>query len=328
MKRIIILLIAAALILCACTKQPPENETTENESATVSDGTTSETQETVTGETASDETVNGETVTGEGKSEDAAAQGKTETTTGEQPASAAETESFTYESEWSEIPTFETPESTTLRPISEHTTVRQAPSEAPSEAQTVNYEGSESLYDLGNGILLLDFYSYSGKFVEDGTDEQVSNIAAIRIGNASEKDIQYGEITVRAGGKDYLFNVSTLLSSTEMIALECNRAAFGGGDITACGMSLDAEFTEKPDVKSDTLYVQLMNGIVNIKNISGSDINSTVRIYIKNIENDVYFGGITYRLSLDSIAAGEIKQLSASHVSGENSKVVFVTIAG
>lgn len=315
MKKILILLISVMLILCACNKQPAENETT-GQTVTTADGET-ETQENDENEGSKE---------GKSDSSDSDKEKNEEKNTSEVSESEiltmAELNSDNMQPEWT-AETEAPDENTTKKPISEATTIRNAPEEKPSAAKKIDGSG----YDLGDGIVLLDFTSYSGKYVEDGTDAEVENIAAITVENTGSKNIQYAEITVTVGGKDFLFNASTLLPGTKMTVLECNHAAYTEGDVTACGISVNAEFAEAPDTMTDRLTVQLLDGVVNVKNISDEDISTTVRIYIKNIEDGVYFGGITYRISLDSIASGEIKQLSASHVSADNSKVVFVTVA-
>ena len=69
--------------------------------------------------------------------------------------------------------------------------------------------------------------------------------------------------------------------------------------------------------------------MLNIKNISGSDIGSDIFVYYKNIdENSDWYGGITYRtVAGGGLKVGELRQLPASHFKKESSKVVFVTYA-
>lgn len=318
MKRIIIIIAAAALLLCSCSKNPGETDETSSSSAGNSTEITTlrPIAENTTVRQANDESL-------------------PEANTVEYSAP------YTLPSEESskntDVPAAENPsEEPAASTQSAGEPVSEAGSEEYSETPSTQAQFSpeditipptETAYDLGDGVALLNLYSYSGAFVEDGTNIPVENVAAIKIGNASSTDIQYAEISVKAGDKTYLFNITTLPASSEMIALECNRQSFSEGKITACAMTLCAPFSHSLDTHADSLYIQLLDGIVNIKNISQTDITTPVRIYIKTVTDNVFFGGITYRLSLDSIAAGEIKQLPASHIDAENSKVVFVTVA-
>ena len=61
-------------------------------------------------------------------------------------------------------------------------------------------------------------------------------------------------------------------------------------------------------------------------NISGQDIIGDVVIYYKNAAEDLYYGGITYRVRIEGgMKADEIKQIMASHFSDTGSKIMFVT---
>ena len=67
--------------------------------------------------------------------------------------------------------------------------------------------------------------------------------------------------------------------------------------------------------------------IMNITNISGEAITGNVIIYYKNSFNNMLYGGITYRVTISGgMRAGEIKQISASHFSASDSRVMFVTV--
>ena len=80
-------------------------------------------------------------------------------------------------------------------------------------------------------------------------------------------------------------------------------------------------------LQEDKLQLQVLDGALNVINISGEDITGDVVIYYKNAAADVYYGGITYRVRIEGgIKADEIKQIMASHFSDSGSKVMFVTV--
>ena len=77
----------------------------------------------------------------------------------------------------------------------------------------------------------------------------------------------------------------------------------------------------------DQLKLQILDGAVNVTNISGKDIAGDIVIYYKNSAADLYYGGITYRVRIEGgLKAGEIRQIMASHFSDTGSKIMFVTI--
>lgn len=55
--------------------------------------------------------------------------------------------------------------------------------------------------DIGNDLEIVSTGRYAGLFVEDGTDETVSDVFCIRVKNTGEQDVQYAHITLPAAGK-------------------------------------------------------------------------------------------------------------------------------
>lgn len=88
-----------------------------------------------------------------------------------------------------------------------------------------------------------------------------------------------------------------------------------------------ALFTEPLSLYEEMLELQILDGGINVTNISGEDIAGEVSIYYKNAAADLYYGGITYRVRIEGgIRANEIKQIMASHFDDTGSKILFVTI--
>ena len=87
-----------------------------------------------------------------------------------------------------------------------------------------------------------------------------------------------------------------------------------------------ALFQQHLSLYEDKISIQILNGAINVTNISGEDIPGDILIYYKNYVSGIYYGGITYRIRLEGgIKAGEIKQGTAAHFNPNNSTVVFVT---
>lgn len=88
-----------------------------------------------------------------------------------------------------------------------------------------------------------------------------------------------------------------------------------------------AVFSEPVTLCEDQLKFQVLDGVINITNISAEDITSDIVIYYKNAAADLLYGGITYRIRLEGgLKAGEIRQITASHFTQSGSRIMFVTI--
>lgn len=198
----------------------------------------------------------------------------------------------------------------------------------PTESATLPTEPQG--VDLGSGIVITDYIRYSGPFLEDRTDEAVSDVLAIRVTNTGEEYIQTMDIVLSDGETKARFSLSTLFPGETVIVPEANRMPFGDvPEFTKAATESVALFDEHPGMCADRVEIQCLDGVLNITNISGEDITEDIIIYYKNYIDGVYCGGITYRLRLTGgLKAGEIRQGSAAHFDWENSRIVFVTCGG
>lgn len=209
----------------------------------------------------------------------------------------------------------------------------QTPTTRPEHEQTTAStnpvrmeELVETGIDLGNGLRITDVGKYTGVYMEDGSDEIVSGVLMIAVTNTGENDIQYAEITMPVGEETAKFTLTTLPVGKTVILLERNRMAYVSGTYTEADASNVAVFREPLSLCEDRLRLQILDGAINVVNISGSDIPGDIVIYYKNATADVYYGGITYRVRLEGgLKADEVKQIMASHFSDSGSAILFVT---
>lgn len=209
----------------------------------------------------------------------------------------------------------------------------EAASDAQTATETLSAENETQavLASLRDGLEVLSIGKYTGVYVEDGSDELLSGILMLKVVNHGEEAIQYAEITVTIGEETAKFTLSTLKPGAAMVVLEQSRMAYDPNvDYESCDISCDtlALFREPMSMHGDKLKIQILDGAINVINISGGDIPGDIAIYYKNIADDVYYGGITYVIRLEGgLKADEIRQLMASHFSDTNSEIMFVTIA-
>ncbi len=197
----------------------------------------------------------------------------------------------------------------------------QPQNERPAKAET-----KETSIDLGQKLYVTNIGKYAGIYMEDGTDELVDNVLMLRLTNYGDKTVEYAEITIATSSGDAKFSVSTLNPGDSVILLEKNRMPYSE-DQNYDNVQADfAAFFEEPlDKCEDVLKIQALDGAMNITNISDSDISGPVRIYYKNYSDGIYYGGITYRATLEGgIKAGELRQLMVNHFYQNGSAVLSV----
>ncbi|MBU5337260.1 hypothetical protein [Intestinibacter bartlettii] len=172
------------------------------------------------------------------------------------------------------------------------------------------------------GMKIKSIGQYSGSFVEDGSDKSVSNVLSIVVTNTSGKDLQYGEIKLKAGSKTATFKLTNVPSGKSVLALETSGMKYSSGTNYTYAEATYAQ--TNMSMNSGKVSVSTEDSKVTIKNISGKDLG-TVYVYYKNLDKSgAYLGGITYRVKFDDVKKGDTLTQSTKHFSKSNSKIIMV----
>ena len=201
-------------------------------------------------------------------------------------------------------------------------------SQKTEENSSSEEETENNNITLTKGLEIEKIGNYTGMFMEDGTDEIVSGVAMIVVKNTGDEYIQYAEIKVKSGNEEGFFALSTLFPGEKVVVLEQQRKEYSKftENVTATAENV-AVFSETPTLCEDKIKIQPLNGAMNVTNVSGKDIEGDVIIYYKNTADDIYYGGITYRVRITGgIKDGEIKQIITDHFKQDGSNVVFATV--
>lgn len=180
------------------------------------------------------------------------------------------------------------------------------------------------------GLKVTDLGGYTGMYMEDGTNEIVSGVLMLLVENTGEEDIQYAEITMDFADQQAQFSLTTLPVGAKVVLLEKNRLQWQENmdDGTVLPMVDNVAYFQEPiSTMEEKLKIGIVDGAINVTNISGEDIPGTISVYYKNAASDIYYGGITYRIQIQGgLKAGEIRQVMTNHASDTGSKIMFVTI--
>lgn len=179
---------------------------------------------------------------------------------------------------------------------------------------------------LGNKLYITKIGSYAGAYVEDGSDEVVTDVMMVLLENQSENDLQYAEVTVELESATAFFTVSNLPAGKSAVLLETSRVAWPDEEVVSTSVENVVFFESPMSVLENELKITGQDGSLTIENISGQDINVPMYVYYKNAVGDMCYGGITYRVQLaDGIANGNAVQIATSHYDPDSSVVVAVT---
>ena len=111
--------------------------------------------------------------------------------------------------------------------------------------------------------------------------------------------------------------------------LEKNRRTYSDERHLSVEMADVVKFEDNMDVFPDRYEITGLDGALNVKNISTSDISGDLYVYYKYFSQDQLYGGITFRAKIPGgVKAGEIRQISAGHFNPDNCIVLAVTTEG
>lgn len=177
-------------------------------------------------------------------------------------------------------------------------------------------------------LRIMEIGAYAGRYVEDASNDEVSDVVSIMVVNTGERVVQYAEITLYYEGGECFFPLSTLKPGDSVLVLEANKKLYDE-TIEYSGMSVEsvAYFEGDLNVFEDTFTIQPLDGGFNITNISEEDVAGEIVIYFKNRVDDIYLGGITYRGRVEGgLKAGEIRQIMTDNFSESETEVMFIEI--
>ena len=183
-----------------------------------------------------------------------------------------------------------------------------------TEAETETQTQTPPQLRLAADLSVSELISYSGKYVEDGSDEPVENLAAVRLTNSGGTDYQYLEFTVTAGETAYHFTASAVHAGDSVTVLNRDRQPYVDAAVTGCELTTQAQYMTPPSLQEALLEVYVSPGTVNIKNKTDRDLPGTFTVYYKNVDENGLLGGITYRAVISGIGAGEIRQQVSEHL--------------
>lgn len=210
-------------------------------------------------------------------------------------------------------------------PRTEPPQTEPAPTEPPTTAPELTVpQGS---INLGYGLQLTDSGKYTGVYMEDGGNEIVSDVMMAVVLNTGEADVQLAEITAQVGGEEYRFRLTNLAVGQRAVLLDLERKPSGGKSLEFAMAENVALFQEPMMLLEDRLQISGPEGVLNVQNISDDDIDGDIYVYYKYAAEDLYYGGITFRVRVEGgLKAGEIRQVPAGHYSPEGCSIVQVTI--
>lgn len=180
---------------------------------------------------------------------------------------------------------------------------------------------------VSESVTLDKIYTATGYFPEDGSDEEIVNVLAVKLTNTSEKTLEYLAFELTVNEEVYKFAVATLPAGKSVYAFNTEQKSAPEAVTTAeCAVEYEIYFTSEPSKMAETFTYQIQNGTVVVKNISDKDIASDIVVYYKSTANGGYLGGITYRFRISGgLDAGKSYNAYAPHAYSHMTEIMFTS---
>lgn len=184
-------------------------------------------------------------------------------------------------------------------------------------------------YDMGDDLELLSVGKFAGIYMEDGSNEVLSNILMIQVANNSKKDLQLCKFRLEYSKFTAEFEATNIPAGQSVVLLEKNRRSYVDEKFQSASVRNVVFFQENMTNIPEKIEISGLKGALNVKNISGADIDKDIYIYYKYTSGKDLYGGITFRTKVqDGLKAGELKQTMTSHFNPDTCVIVDVDFGG
>lgn len=166
--------------------------------------------------------------------------------------------------------------------------------------------------------------AYEGAYLEDGSEENVTDIAALVLTNTGTTGIEYAQIILTQNGQELSFDGTYIPPKSTVLLLEENKQPYSAAPVTACRCR-----TVIPGVfdRSERKVQIKETGMctLEVTNLTDQTLDG-VRIFYKHHEgeNDLYVGGITYSVMIPDLASGQTQSITPYRYAAGYSMVVAV----
>lgn len=192
--------------------------------------------------------------------------------------------------------------------------------ELDSEGEAVTYAFADT------SVAVTALGSYTGKYVEDGSDEPVENVLAIVVQNTGDKPVQYATVSATDSAEnEYTFVLSTLPAGCSALVLEAEKKTYSA-DMEISDISADVTECDELSLASDKVRVTFDGEYLHLENLTDTDYRAVYVRYKNYTAGNVYLGGITYNASFESVAAGGSFDYNSAHFYTGGSQVLMVQI--
>ena len=196
----------------------------------------------------------------------------------------------------------------------------------PTTPREIQTEENNQTAFLGNNLYITDIGNYTGAYMEDGSDEVVSDTLMIILKNEGEMALQLSRINLEYMDFTANFEATNIPAGESVVLLEKNRHAFVADSYLRATAENVVFFQEPMSLLEDQLKITGERGMITVENLTDETMGE-IHIYYKNSATDLLYGGITYRARVDSgLKPGKSTTVTTNHFNPSNCTILNVQI--
>ena len=175
---------------------------------------------------------------------------------------------------------------------------------------------------MGTDLLAVQALEYNGPFWEDGSNEEVSGVAALLVENQGGLMVSSGAVIVEMEKEWLVFEISFLPPGGKVLVLEKDRKNYTSVSAITCYGWTREEYPENPGLVS--VETMGLSGLL-LTNHTGCTVPS-IQVHYKNYdpEKGMFLGGISYCVTEEDLMPREVRLLNPTYFAARESRIVSV----
>ncbi len=180
--------------------------------------------------------------------------------------------------------------------------------------------------ELGNGLSIVRSGSYTGSFVEDGSNSPCTEVLSLLVTNHSDSFLEWAEIAIPVGERTAYFRITSLPAGQSLLVMEKTAMSYDETVTYGAPVLLNTSMPEKEfSLHEQTFSISAADHVINLTNMTSQDITGNIAVYYKNVENGIYIGGITYSRTLQNgVSARAVAQFICEYYTVAGSEILFI----
>lgn len=177
----------------------------------------------------------------------------------------------------------------------------------------------------GCELELRSMTNYTGAYVEEGSNQQVTNVAMAHIVNIGSQPVEFALVQVAWGEEILQFRVSLLLPGESVLVQEAQMKAMPDAAVTQC--SAEVAMLAETDWQQQLSVTDNGDGSLTVVNLTDRDL-AQVRLFYKyySQEQQLYVGGIAFSAKITELKAGAEVTVRPSHYIAGDSRIITAEI--